>query len=138
MTVLVSLFFGAMLAATLVPFSSEIMLIGAMQAGDIPTVWLIAAAAGGNISGALINWGLGRFLLRWVDHKWFPFNRSQIEKASKRFNKYGQWSLLFSFLPLVGDPLTFVAGMLRVGFWPFFILVSVGKTARYIFVGWAF
>jgi len=138
MTTLVLLFLGALLAATLVPFSSEVMLVAALEAGEVSTVWLIAAAASGNVLGALINWGLGRYLLHWIDYRWFPFTRAQIDKASERFNRYGVWTLLFSFLPIVGDPLTFAAGMLRVGFWPFLILVSIGKMGRYVFLGWVF
>lgn len=138
MTTLPLLFFGALLAATIVPFSSEVMLVAALEAGEVSTGWLIAAAASGNVLGALINWGLGRYLLHWTDHKWFPFTRAQIDKASERFNRYGVWTLLFSFLPIVGDPLTFAAGMLRVGIWPFLILVSIGKTARYVLVVWVF
>jgi membrane protein YqaA with SNARE-associated domain len=138
MMTLIALFLGALLAATIVPFSSEVMLLAAISAGEVPLIWLIAAAATGNIAGALINWSLGRYLLHWVGHPWFPFNQEQLGKASERFNRYGVWTLLFSFLPIVGDPLTFAAGMLRVGFWPFLILVSIGKTARYAFLGWAF
>jgi len=136
MTTLVLLFLGALLAATIVPFSSEVMLIAALEAGEVSTVWLIAAAASGNVLGALINWSLGRYSLHLVDRRWFPFTRAQIDKASERFNRYGVWTLLFSFLPIVGDPLTFAAGMLRVGFWPFLILVSIGKMGRYVFLGW--
>ena len=138
MTTLILLFLGALLAATIVPFSSEFMLVAALEAGEVSTAWLIAAAASGNVLGALINWGLGRYALHLVDHKWFPFTQLQIDKASERFNRYGVWTLIFSFLPIVGDPLTFAAGMLRVGLWPFLILVSIGKTARYAFLGWVF
>lgn len=131
MMTMVSLFVGAFLAATLLPFSSEVMLVAALAAGEIPSWLLVATAAAGNILGATVNWALGRFLLTWQDRRWFPFTPAQIAKASQRFSRYGSWSLLFAFLPVVGDPLTFAAGVLKVPFWRFAILVSIGKTARY-------
>jgi membrane protein YqaA with SNARE-associated domain len=131
MMTLGSLFLGAFLAATLLPFSSEVMLVAALVAGEIPPALLVAAAAAGNILGSLVNWTLGRFLLNWQHRRWFPFSPAQIDKASHRFSRYGSWSLLFAFLPVVGDPLTFVAGMLKVPLWRFTLLVSIGKIARY-------
>ncbi|SDU12721.1 YqaA family protein [Stappia sp. ES.058] len=126
-----SLFLGAFLAATLLPFSSEVMLIAALAAGDFPPSVVVATATAGNILGSALNWLVGRFLLSWQEHRWFPFTPAQIESASVRFSRYGSWSLLFAFLPVVGDPLTFAAGLLKVPFWRFLILVSIGKTARY-------
>ena len=70
--------------------------------------------------------------MRHINKKWFPFNQSQIDKASSWFKKFGIWSLLFSWVPIVGDPLTFVAGILKIKFLIFFILVSVGKVLRYL------
>ncbi|WP_029057187.1 YqaA family protein [Stappia stellulata] len=132
MMTIVSLFLGAFLAATLIPFSSEIMLLSALAAGDVPASFLVAAAASGNILGSAVNWAIGRYLVAWRNHRWFPFTPAQIERASSRFARYGTWSLLFAFLPVVGDPLTFAAGFLKVPFWRFLILVSLGKTARYV------
>lgn len=132
MTTLVSLFVGAFLAATLLPFSSEVMLVAALVAGDLPAPLLVATAAAGNILGSTVNWALGRFLLTWQDRRWFPFSPQQIETASRRFARYGSWTLLFAFVPVIGDPLTFAAGVLKVPFWRFLVLVSIGKTARYV------
>jgi len=137
MTTLLLMFLGALLAATLLPFSSELMLVAALKAGEVPVWALIFVAALGNILGALINWGLGRYMLHWIDRRWFPFSRKQIDRASQRFNRYGVWSLVLAFLPIIGDPLTFAAGMLRVRLWIFLPLVAIGKTARYLFIGWA-
>ncbi len=137
MTTLLSLFFGAFLAATILPFSSEIMLIAALKSGEISIPALVFVATLGNVLGALVNWVLGGYLLHWRDKKWFPFSSAQIEKASNRFQKYGIWSLLFAWVPLIGDPLTFVAGALSVRLVPFLILVTIGKAARYVFIGWA-
>jgi membrane protein YqaA with SNARE-associated domain len=142
MTVLLALFAGAFLAATILPFSSEAMLVAAVLEGAHPVWLLVAIASAGNILGACINWLIGRYLRHWQAQrlaagKYFPFNQATTDKATERFNRYGLWSLLFAFLPIVGDPLTFVAGMLRVKFWVFLLLVSAGKIARYIFVAMA-
>ena len=137
MTTLLSLFFGAFLAATILPFSSEIMLVAALKAGQISTSSLVMVATLGNVLGALVNWFLGGYLLHWRDRCWFPFSSAQIDKASNRFQKYGLWSLLFAWVPVIGDPLTFVAGALSVRLAPFLVLVTIGKAARYMFIGWA-
>ena len=71
-----------------------------------------------------------------MDAPWFPFSKKDVERAGRNFRKFGLWSLLFAWLPIVGDPLTFVAGMFGVGFWPFVLLVAIGKTARYAAIGW--
>ena len=137
MTTLFSLFIGSFLAATILPFSSEVMLVAALKAGEISTMALVSIATFGNVMGALVNWGLGGYMLHWVGKKYFPFSQNQIDKASTRFNKYGIWSLLLAWVPIIGDPLTFIAGALSVRLLPFLILVTIGKAARYAFIGWA-
>lgn len=128
---------SAFLAATLLPFYSEIILITMAQTGDIAWVWLWAAATVGNTGGACVNWLIGRYLLHYQDRRWFPFREQQLEKAQQRFQRYGQWTLLLSWLPVGGDALTFVAGVMRVHFIPFVLLTGVGKGARYAVVLWA-
>ena len=137
MNTLISLFIGSFLAATILPFSSEVMLIAALKAGEVSTPALVGVATFGNVMGALVNWGLGRYMMHWVEHRWFPFIQKQIDKASMRFNRYGIWSLLLSWVPIIGDPLTFIAGALSVRLLPFLILVTIGKATRYTFIGWA-
>ncbi len=137
MTTLVSLFFGAFLAATILPFSSELMLVAALKAGEISPLLLVSVATAGNVLGALVNWGLGRYLIHFAGHRYFPFSQKQIDTASTRFNRYGVWSLLLAWVPVIGDPLTFIAGALSVRLVPFLILVTLGKAARYGFIGWA-
>jgi membrane protein YqaA with SNARE-associated domain len=85
----------------------------------------------GNTLGAIINWLLGRYLRHWQNHRWFPFKAQQLENATKQFSRFGIWSLLFAWLPIIGDPLTLIAGLLRVNFWLFIILVGIGKALRY-------
>jgi membrane protein YqaA with SNARE-associated domain len=79
----------------------------------------------------VINWIIGRGIVRFRDRRWFPLTPEQYARAETTFNRYGRWSLLFSWVPIVGDPLTLIAGALRVRFWPFLILVTLGKAARY-------
>ena len=130
----VSLFVSAFLAATVLPMSSEAVL-SALVVGDGFDLWLLIALASiGNTLGAVVNWLLGRYCLRWRDRKWFPVSAAALERAARWFSRYGVFSLLFAWLPVVGDPLTFVAGILRVRFALFLVLVALGKTARYVAV----
>ena len=124
------LFLSAFGAATIVPFYSEIAYIGMLEQGFAPIwVWLVATA--GNTLGAAVNWILGRFLTRFETRRWFPFKPDSLHRSQAWFQKYGVWSLLFAWLPIVGDALTFVAGVMRVRFELFFILTAIGKGARY-------
>jgi membrane protein YqaA with SNARE-associated domain len=131
MTGYASLFASALLAATLIPVSSEAVLAALTAARGNDLVSLIIVASVGNTVGAVVNWLLGRYCLHWQNRRWFPVQRDTLERAADHFGRYGLWSLLFAWLPIVGDPLTFVAGMLRVNFWLFVALVGTGKTARY-------
>jgi membrane protein YqaA with SNARE-associated domain len=127
----IGLFLTAFLAATLLPLSSEAVLVALGSADGFDAALLFAVATLGNTLGAVVNWALGRFCLRWADRRWFPFSADQLSRAGERFRKYGLWSLLLAWVPVVGDPLTFAAGVMRVGFLPFVVLVGLGKGARY-------
>lgn len=128
------LFASAFLAATLIPGSSEaaLVLLASRHPDSWPALFLVALA--GNTLGALFNYGLGRGFMHFADRRWFPASRLRIEQASQWFNHYGLWVLLLSWLPIVGDPLTVVAGLLRVRLSWFLILVAIGKAARYAIV----
>ncbi len=128
-----SLFISSFIAATLLPFYSEVIL-GVMLSNGHNPLWLWLAATCGNTLGAWVNWILGRYLLHFQDRRWFPFKPNTLNKAQRGFNKYGLWSLLFAWLPVVGDPITFVAGMMKVRILPFLILVFLGKGLRYAVV----
>lgn len=129
-----SLFAISFLAATILPFSSELSLATLIATSDYDNLLLLTVASFGNILGSLVNWALGSYSRNLTTKKWFPFKETQIERSSKWFKKFGKWSLLFAWVPVVGDPLTLVAGILRVKFIDFIILVAIGKVSRYIFV----
>lgn len=126
-----ALFVSSFIAATLLPTSSEAVLASliAMDRFDIVALWTTASV--GNTLGATVNWLLGRWCLSWSAEPWFPFKPPQVERTTRFFRKYGVWTLLLSWLPIVGDPLTFVAGLLRVSFPIFVALVFAGKAGRY-------
>ena len=129
-----SLLLVSFLAATIFPLSSELFLASLLKSNEYNLFALIVTASLGNILGSVFNWLLGFYLFKYVNEKWFPFKESQINTASKRFNKFGAWSLLFAWVPIIGDPLTFVAGILRVNFFLFLVLVAFGKISRYLFI----
>ncbi len=128
----VALLVVAMLAATILPGSSEAMLLVLAVKEPTHTATLTMAATVGNTLGAVINWCLGRWLLRYIDRPWFPVSAQQLDRASRVFRKYGLWSLLFSWIPIIGDPLTVAAGMLRTPFPMFLLLTGTGKLVRYL------
>jgi len=129
-----SLFSISFLAATVLPFSSELTLAGLISTSNYDNLLLLVVASFGNVLGSVFNWSLGFYSRNLSTKKWFPFKETQIERSSKWFSKFGKWSLLFAWVPIVGDPLTFVAGLLRVRFLDFIILVAIGKVSRYLIV----
>ncbi len=80
----------------------------------------------------MINWFLGRGIERFRDRAWFPVKPPALVRAATWYRRYGRWSLLASWLPIIGDPLTVIAGVLREPWWSFVILVGIGKIARYL------
>ena len=129
-----SLFSISFLAATILPFSSELTLAGLIATSNYDNLLLLIAASFGNVLGSAVNWALGFYSRNLTTKKWFPFKDKQIKDSSKWFSKFGKWSLLFAWLPVIGDPLTLVAGLLRVKFLEFLILVMIGKISRYLVI----
>ena len=129
-----SLFIVSFMVATIVPFGSEVYLAALLVMDNYNSLLLLIIASIGNILGSVFNWICGYYATYIIQKKWFPINQNQITKATNFFLKYGKWSLLLAWVPLIGDPLTFVAGTLRYSFISFLILVSIGKTARYLVI----
>lgn len=129
------LFCSALIAATILPLSSEALLSRLLYQHYSPLLlWLTATL--GNTLGSCINWYLGKWCLHLQSKKWFPINTEQLARAQVRFQKYGLVSLLFAWVPIIGDPLTVLAGAMRVTFWKFLLLVSIGKGLRYAALIW--
>ena len=129
------LFASAFLAATIFPFYSEVILTSLLYKGLSP-FWLWLAATLGNTLGALLNWYMGRYLLHFTDRAWFPFRADGLRRSQQWFQRYGKWSLLFAWLPVGGDALTFIAGTMRIGWIPLLVLAGIGKGIRYLVVIW--
>ena len=126
------LFTAAFLAATIVPMQSEAVLVGLLLTGDYPTSWLLTVASCGNILGAALNWLLGRSIERFRGRSWFPVSNHRRNQAQAWYQRYGKWSLLLSWAPIIGDPLTVVAGVMRESF-PVFLMIAGGaKILRYL------
>ena len=123
-----------MLAATILPLSSEIVLTTMLLTNLFEKNILLVIASSGNILGSIFNWYLGKKITIFQDRKWFPVSPEQLNKSQKYFQKYGIWSLLLAWVPVIGDPLTLLAGILRVRLSIFFILVSISKISRYVFI----
>jgi membrane protein YqaA with SNARE-associated domain len=122
---------SAFLSATLLPGSSEAVLLGLLTSGQVNPAMLVLFASVGNVAGAMVNWGLGLFFENYKDKSWFPIQAAAMARAQVWFARWGLWSLLLSWVPVIGDPLTLVAGVLRVPFGRFLVLVTIGKVARY-------
>ncbi len=126
------LFLSALIAATILPMQSEAVLVALLAGGGHSPALLIAIASLGNILGAVVNWLLGRGIERFRDRQWFPVAPEKLEQAQIWYRRYGKWSLLGSWLPIVGDPLTIIAGVLKEPFPMFLLLVSIAKIGRYL------
>ncbi len=134
---LASLFAVSFLAATILPGVSEAYLLTLFYSGDYAAPLLVAVATTGNVCGAIINWWLGKYLMHFKHRKWFPVKEKELNRATKFYNKYGVWSLLLAWFPVVGDGFTLVAGVFNTSLWLFLPLVTLGKLARYSFVVYA-
>ncbi|PCR95917.1 hypothetical protein CP336_12990 [Pseudomonas fluorescens] len=127
----IGLFFAAFGAATLLPLQSEAVLVG-LLVSDRYWLWgLLAVATLGNVLGSLVNWWLGRGLERFQGRRWFPVSPKHMDRARVHYQRYGHWSLLLSWLPVIGDPLTLIAGVMREPLGRFLLIVTLAKGARY-------
>lgn len=126
------LFLAAFGAATLLPMQSEAVLVGMLLSGHYTAATLLLVATLGNVLGSLLNWMLGRSAERFRHKRWFPVSEAKLEKAQRFYLRYGRWSLLLSWVPIIGDPLTMVAGVMREPLWSFLLIVSFAKGMRYL------
>lgn len=131
-----TLFGTSFASATLLPGGSEVLFVYLLTQQLDPLTLLICATLG-NTLGSFVNYWLGKYATDFALRKGY-MKEKQLQKASAIFEKYGAWSLLFSWLPIIGDPLTFVAGIVRYNWGKFVIIVGFAKLARYVFVYWGF
>jgi membrane protein YqaA with SNARE-associated domain len=129
------LFIAAFLAATVLPLSSEVVLTALLLNGLSP-VGLVLVATVGNVLGSLTNYTLGYWASLGVIKKWLRLSEEEFVRAERRFQKYGLVSLCFAWVPVIGDPLTVIAGVLRIRMLWFAPLVAVGKLTRYVFIAY--
>ena len=122
------------MVATIVPFGSEMYFATLLSLNKYNNLLLLIAASIGNVLGSVFNWVCGYYVNYFIKKPWFPIKKDKIVKGTEIFNKYGKWSLLLSWVPFIGDPITFVAGTLRFSLVPFLILVSIGKVGRYLVI----
>jgi membrane protein YqaA with SNARE-associated domain len=129
---LAGLFLASLAAATVLPLQSEFVLVGLLLSDEF-SWWLpLTVASVGNTLGSVVNWYLGRFVARFQGRRWFPVGREKLARAEAWYRRWGRWSLLLSWAPFVGDPLTVAAGAMRESLPVFVALVALAKTARYV------
>jgi membrane protein YqaA with SNARE-associated domain len=122
------LFFSALIASTLFPMGSEVVLIALLDQGhNVLFLWLIATC--GNTLGSCVNYAIGYCASGYIINK-YQDTRSW-QQGQRLYNRYGVWSLLLAWLPIVGDPITLIAGLAQTNFKLFVLLVTLGKGARY-------
>ena len=132
LSIYAGLFAVALIAATIFPLQSEALLVGLLLAGSHPAWLLVAVASVGNVIGSTINWWLGRSIERFRERRWFPIKLAALDRAARWYHRYGRWTLLLSWTPVIGDPLTMIAGVMREPLASFLIIVAIAKTGRYV------
>ncbi|ENV52281.1 hypothetical protein F949_02492 [Acinetobacter junii NIPH 182] len=126
------LFISAFGAATLLPLQSEAVLMTLLVQGPSSPFYLILVATVGNVLGSCVNWWLGLKIEHFKDKKWFPVSEQRLVQAQQIYHKYGFYSLLLSWTPVVGDPITLIAGLMKENFWRFLLIVTIAKGGRYL------
>lgn len=126
------LFLAAFGAATLLPMQSEAVLGGLLISERFSTAVLLVVATTGNVLGSVVNWLLGRGIEVYREKRWFPVKQAAFEKAKASYERYGYWSLLLSWVPIIGDPLTVIAGVMKEPLWRFALIVTLAKGGRYL------
>lgn len=132
MLTLAGLFATAFLAATLLPAQSEALLAALLVAGHHPPALLLATATAGNVLGALVTWAIGRFLADHAGARWFPASPERLEQAAGWYRRWGPFSLLLSWAPVIGDALVLASGLMRAPLWQVAVLVTLAKAGRYL------
>jgi membrane protein YqaA with SNARE-associated domain len=130
-----ALFFLSFLASTLIPLGSEWLLVALLLKNHDPVI-AVAIASVGNYFGACTTYAIGIYGSPLLVRKVLRIDEAAEQRADRFYARYGSWSLLFSWLPVIGDPLCLVGGLLKISFARFSLLVFAGKLARYATVAW--
>lgn len=125
-----SLFWVALASATLLPGGSEVWLARLWCLGE-PALGLWLVATVGNTLGSMINVAMGRYARQFQDRRWFPASPQGLACAERWYHRFGEFSLLLSWLPVIGDPLTVLAGVMRLAWWRALLWIVLAKGARY-------
>jgi membrane protein YqaA with SNARE-associated domain len=125
------LFATSVAAGSFLPLPSEAAFVALLISSDLALWGLLMTATMGNVAGSAINWLLGLGATRFVGRRWFPVSGEGLDRARNWYHRYGRWSLLMSWVPIIGDPLTVAAGLMREPLWSFILIVSVAKFIRY-------
>jgi len=128
-------FLSALLSATLLPGGSEALLVLRLQDGSEP-IPLVLTATAGNLLGSLLTYGMGRGGNRLMHARWLRIGEKDLRRAEAWFGRWGTPTLLLAWLPVVGDPLCLLAGLLRISVQHFVLLVGLGKFGRYALLAW--
>ena len=129
-----TLFISAFAAATILPAQSDALRAYQVSLNPSHAVQLITVATIGNVLGSIVNWWLGRLAENVKNKSWFSVSEDKFLQGEQYYRKYGRFSLLLSWVPFIGDPITIMAGIMREPLWSFVILVTIAKCSRYLFV----
>lgn len=128
-----TIFISSFLAATILPLGSEVALVAALQDNQ-SLVWVVLCATLGNTLGGMTNYLLGWFAKWYWLEKYFRIKQAKVEQLSLRFQKHGAWLALFCWLPIIGDPLAVMLGLLRLPWKPIILFMAIGKGVRYVVI----
>ena len=128
---------SAFLAATVFPAQSELVLSALLLEGEHSAPLLLLVATLANTAGSLVNWGLGRGLAAPLVQRLMRLNPERLNRARRLYERWGAWSLLLAWVPVIGDALTVAAGAMRLRLAVFLPLVALGKASRYAALAWA-
>ncbi|WP_434622722.1 YqaA family protein [Tabrizicola sp. M-4] len=136
MLALAGLFTAAFVAATLIPAQSEVVLAALVLAGGHPVWLLVTVATAGNVLGALAMWGLGWLMRDGAHLRWSPVSPAALTRAQGWYGLRGWWTLFLAWVPVIGDPLVVVAGLMREPLWRVTLVVTLAKAVRYVALVW--
>ena len=125
------LFISALLAGSIVPFSSELVLVALVKLGLPPTACILAATLG-NTAGGMTCYYMGRLgKISWIE-KYFKVKKEKVDKMVRFLQGKGAWMALFAFLPAIGEVISIALGFMRSNIWLTTASMFVGKLIRYI------